>query len=415
MKKALLILIGCSIAVICTAVIIWQHSFWFKRTIKIGLLHSQTGPMAINEQRLLNAELMAIDEINAQGGIHGRKLQPIIANGASDELTFEKEALRLITQEKVEVLVGCWLSAGRKRVKDVVEKYNNLLLYPVNYEGLEESHNIMYSGATPNQYIIPGVTWCFNNVGKRFFLIGTDSLISHALHKIIEMHVLALDGEIVGQQYIKVNEKITGNHIQKILESNPEMIINTINGDTNISFFRELLQAGISSEQVPTMSVRMSQADFDQFELKSIIGAYVLFNYAAESQYPFNIRFIENYKKRYGKDARIGESGQSAYSIVHMWAQAYQQAESSKPEDIIPIMKRLTYQSPSGIIYFAENQNCWQDSIISKLAYNGDLMPIWKSVGNIRPEIYPAYLTKNEWNDFLTSLYEGWGKRWSAP
>lgn len=415
MKKALLIMVGCSMAVLGITAILWQHPFWFKSSIKIGLLHSQTGPMAGNEQRLLNAELLAIDEINAQGGIHGRKLQPIIADGASDELVFEKEALRLVTQEKVEMIVGCWLSAARKRVKDVVEKYNNLLLYPVNYEGLEESRNIIYSGATPNQSIIPGVTWCFNNVGKRFFLIGISSLASRSMHKIIELHVEALGGEIVGKEYMTVRDTVTKEDIQKIVESKPDIIINTLSGALNISFFKELLEAGISSEQIPTMSVRMSQADFDKFELKSIIGAYVLFNYAAESQYPFNIRFIENYKKKYGKESRIGEAGQSAYSIVHMWAQAYQQVGSSKPEDIIPVMKRLTYQSPSGIIYLAENQNCWQDTIISKLAYNGELMPIWKSARSIHPEIYPPYLTKNEWNDFLTSLYESWGKRWSAP
>lgn len=413
MKKLLWFIVGFLFVAVAITAVVWMNPFWFKPPIKVGLLHSQTGVLAVNEQRLLNAELMAIDEINAKGGIHGRKLQPIIADGASDEFTFQKEALRLVTEQKVEVIVGCWSSATRKRVKEIVEKYDNLLLYPVIYEGIEESPNIIYFGATPNQSIIPALTWCFNNIGKKFFIIGADSLSSRVTHKIIELHLNALGAQVIDQEYVGPNGIVSSENIKKIAAIKPDVIINTLNGDTNISFFKELLGAGITSEQIPTISFRLSQADFARFDLKSIIGTYVLFSYAVESSYPFNKIFVANYKKRYGQGSVIDDAGQSAYSSVHMWAEAYKKAESSKPADIIPAFKNLVYQSPSGIIYLAENQHCWQDSILSKLAYNGDLIQIWKSERSIRPEVYPPYLTKKEWNEFLSGLYEGWGKRWS--
>jgi len=406
-----LLVIGLGVGV---AILFWTHPFWFKKPIKIGILHSQTGTLGVNEQRLINAELLAIEEINNQGGINGRKIQAIIADGKSDETVFEQEAIRLITQEKVEVIIGCWASSARKRVKAVVEHYNNLLLYPVVYEGLEESANIVYFGGTPNQTTIPAITWAFQRFGKRFFLIGSDYVFSQVTHKIIELHLASLGGTVVGTTYIKPGGKVLPEQIKQIADLKPDIVINTINGDTNISFFKELLNAGIASTKIPSMSMQISQADFQRFELKAIIGTYVLFNYAEESSYSFNKEFIKKFRKKYGQDSKVGDAGQSAYSLIHVWAQAYAISKNSKPELIIPEMKKMVYQSPSGIIYMSENQNCWQDAIINKLAYNGDLLELWKSKSTIRPEVYPPYLTKDEWNQFMNNLYKNWGNRWSA-
>lgn len=389
------------------AIIVWViKPFLLQTPIKIGILHSQTGTLAANERRLINAELLAIEEINNQGGINGRKIQAIFADGASDESVFEQEAIRLVTKERVEVIIGCWSSSSRKKVKTVIEKYNNLLLYPVIYEGIEESPNIIYFGPTPNQSTIPAISWAFQHIGKRFFLIGTDYLFSQVTHKIIELHLASLGGTVVGKTYVKFGGKVLPEQIQQIADLKPDIIINTIDGDTNISFFKELLNAGITSNKIPTMSLRISQADFQRFELNAIIGTYVLFNYAEESSYDFNKKFVKKFRQKYGQDSKIGDPEQSAYSLIHVWAQAYSTSKNSKPEYIIPEMKKIVYQSPSGIIYLSETKNCWQDSIISKLAYNGELIELWKSKSNIRPEIYPPYLTKDEWNQFITNLYQ---------
>lgn len=417
MKKPLwfisIILIISSVLAV-SAWILLSRYLYQQEPIKIGILHSQTGSLALDEKTLINAELMAIEEINAAGGLLGRKLQAIVADGKSDEFAFEQEAIRLITKEKVDVLVGCWSSASRKRVKEVVEEHKKLLLYPVQYEGVEESQNIIYLGSTPNQSIIPAVTWCFNNLGKRFFLIGSDYVFPRIAHKIMKLHIESLGGQVVGESFIKLGNKVPPEQIQTIVNLKPDVICNTINGDTNTSFFKELLAAGITSDKIPTISFSVSEPAFKKLELASIIGTYAAFTYYQDSHSPINRLFVQNFKKRYGADASVSDNSQSAYSLIHMWAQAYVTAGSSELSKIVPELKKVTYNSPAGIIYLDPNQNCWQRSLIGKFIFNGEFFPVWESERNIQPEPYPPYLEKSEWNDYLKSLYEGWGKRWSA-
>jgi urea transport system substrate-binding protein len=268
---------------IITTIGILVYSFfglWFygcgermsKTPIKVGILHSLTGTMAISEKSVVEATLMAIEEINQRGGVLGRKIKPIVVDGRSDWPTFAKEAERLITQGKVSVVFGCWTSASRKTVKPIFEKHNHLLFYPVQYEGIEQSPNIIYTGAAPNQQIIPAVNWSIENLGKRFFLIGSDYVFPRMANTIIKDYITALGGYVLGEEYILLGSSDVNKIVQKITQARPDVILNTINGDSNVAFFRELRKAGIKPDNIPTMSFSISEAELSILGTEHMVG-----------------------------------------------------------------------------------------------------------------------------------------------
>ena len=208
--------------------------------IRIGILHSLTGSLALSEKPIIDAELMAIEEINAKGGILKRKIKPIIVDGKSDEQIFAQEAKRLIKDEKVSAIIGCWTSASRKAVKTVVEKYNNLLIYPVSYEGIEDSPNILYVGANQNQQIIPAVLWSYYNLGKRFFFVGSDYIYSRVASDIIKDAIASVGGEFLGEEFILLGSTDVDHMVDAIRAKQPDVIINTIQGESNLAFFNTL-------------------------------------------------------------------------------------------------------------------------------------------------------------------------------
>jgi urea transport system substrate-binding protein len=231
--------------------------------IKIGILHSLTGSLAISEKPMVDAELLAIEEINAVGGIRKRKIVPVIVDGKSDEAIFAQEAERLITQEKVTAIIGCWTSACRKAVKPIIEKHDSLLIYPVSYEGIEQSPHILYSGLTQNQQIIPAALWSFYNLGKKFFLVGSEEIYSHAIHAIATQALSAVGGKVVGEAYIALASNDVTPLIQAIQTADPDVIINSIQGETNLAFFKALRAQGITPEKKPVMSVgSVSEVEF---------------------------------------------------------------------------------------------------------------------------------------------------------
>ncbi|MBQ3670343.1 MAG: transporter substrate-binding protein, partial [Treponema sp.] len=207
-----------------------------KDVVKVGLLHSFTGTMAISENPVCDAELLAISEINAAGGVLGKLIEPVKCDGASDPQVFAEKARELLQEEKVATVFGCWTSAARKAVKPVFEELYGLLWYPVQYEGMEASPNIMYMGASPNQQIVPAVDYCIEHFGKKFFLVGSDYVFPHTANRIIKAQLAQLDGECLGEEYVPMGHSDFGGIIAKIKETKPDVIINTLNGDSNVSF-----------------------------------------------------------------------------------------------------------------------------------------------------------------------------------
>ena len=223
-------------------------------TVKVGLLHSLSGTMAISETSVRDAEKLAIQEINDQGGVLGKKIEIVEEDGASDPQIFSEKAKKLLMNDKVATIFGCWTSASRKAVKPVVEGSNGLLWYPTQYEGMEQSKNIMYMGAAPNQQIVPAIEYLLKNGRKKMFLVGSDYVFPQTANRIIKAQLAAEGGEVVGEEYTPMGYTDYATIISKIKAANPDVIVNTLNGDSNVAFFKQLKDAGVTAEACPVMS-----------------------------------------------------------------------------------------------------------------------------------------------------------------
>jgi urea transport system substrate-binding protein len=384
--------------------------------IRVGVLHSLSGTMAISEQSVADATLLAIEEINAGGGLLGRKVEPVVADGQSDWSTFASEAERLITEEKVSAVFGCWTSASRKNVKPIFEKYEHLLFYPVQYEGLEQSPNIVYTGAAPNQQIIPAVKWCFDNLGQKFFLVGSDYVFPRTANAIIKDQLGALRGEVLGEEYILLGSREVEEAVRKIVETQPEVILNTINGDTNIAFFRELRAAGVTAAEIPTMSFSIAEDELRTLGGENVVGDYACWNYFQSVDTDENRRFVKGFRARFGHDRVTDDPMEAAYLGVHLWAQAVRDAGTDEVNEVRKAIPDQTLQAPEGIVYInAENNHTWKIVRIGRVKKDGQFEIVWSSQKPVRPVPYPVYRSPSEWHDFLDDLYTGWGKKWSNP
>lgn len=396
-----------AITIICSVIVAYAIFSSFKRSktkeiIKVGILHSSTGTMALSEKKLVNAALFAIEEINKVGGVLGKIVQPIIADGKSDTKIFAQEAERLITQEKVAVIFGCWTSSGRKAVKDIVEKHNNLLFYPVEYEGIEESKNIIYTGSPPSQQLIPGTIWAYKNLGQRFFLVGSDYVFPRVAHEIIKNVVLMLKGEIVGEEYIPLGSSDVSSVIEKIIQTNPSIIINTINGDTNASFIKLLRERGIVPEKIPSMFFSISEPDFESFKMTGMEGDYATWSYFQSIPTKRNRTFVRKFRKKYGDNKTIGDPMETAYLSVYLWAQSVEQAQSTAVTALQKTLKNQKYNAPEGIVYIDSNNNhTWKTTRIGKIRHNKQFTTVWDSKKSVRPVVYPPLKTKEEWQKIV--------------
>ncbi len=385
-----------------------------KSPIRVGILHSLTGTMAISEKPVVDSTLMAIDEINQQGGILGRKVEPIVVDGHSDWPTFANEAERLILEEKVSTVFGCWTSASRKTVKPVFEKLNHLLFYPVQYEGLEQSKNIIYTGAAPNQQIIPAIKWCFDNLGKKFFLVGSDYVFPRTANEIIKDILNVLEGEIVGEEYILLGSDDVDAVVKRIIEVQPDVILNTINGDSNIHFFRKLSEKGISPDKIPTMSFSIAEDELRELGVEYMVGNYASWNYFQCLETEENKGFVERFKKKYGRHRVTDDPMEAGYFGVYLWAQAVREAGTDNVNKVRRTIRNQSYSAPEGMVYVdSKNNHVWKTVRIGRIKEDGQFDILWSSEKPVRPVPYPAYRSKSQWNNFLLNLFEGWGNKWA--
>lgn len=386
------------------------------RVITVGVLHSLSGTMAISEQSVHDATLLAIEEINAQGGLLGKRLMPVVVDGKSDWPTFAREAERLITQDRVAVVFGCWTSASRKTVRPVFERYDHLLFYPVQYEGLEQSPNIVYTGAAPNQQIIPAIKWAFDHVGTRFFLVASDYVFPRSANAIVKAQISALRGRVVGEEYLLLGTKDVREVVRKIEQAHPQVIVNTINGDTNVAFFHALRAAGITPQKIPTLSFSIAEDELRSMDPKAMAGDYAAWNYFQSIDRKENAAFVAKFKQRYGPDRVTDDPMEAAYFGVHLWAQAVNDAQTADPREVRKALPTQTFAAPEGLVYIdSHNQHTWKTVRIGRIREDGQFDVVWTSDKPIRPVPYPVYLSKSEWEGFLQALYDMWGQRWANP
>jgi urea transport system substrate-binding protein len=319
--------------------------------IRVGILHSLSGTMAISEKSVVDATLLAIDELNERGGVLGRRIESVVADGRSDWPTFAREAKRLITQEKVAVVFGGWTSASRKTMRPVFEEYDHLLFYPVQYEGLEQSPNIVYTGAAPNQQILPAVKWCTGYLGARkFFLVGSDYVFPRTANAIIRDALAEQKSTVVGEEYLLLGATDASTIVDKIKKAAPDVILNTINGDSNVAFFRTLRAAGITPKKIPTVSFSVGEDELSQITGISLAGDYLAWNYFASIDRPENTAFVRRFQAKYGSYRVTTDPMEAGYFGVHLWALAVAKAGTDDPRAVRHAVHGASYAAPGALV-----------------------------------------------------------------
>ena len=374
--------------------------------IRIGILHSLNGTMAMNERPLVDAARLAVEEINAAGGLLGRPVEMVIADGRSDNAVFAAETERLIVNNKVSALFACWTSACRKAVKPVVEKHRNLMFYPLQYEGLEQSPVIYYTGSAPNQQIIPGTRWALDTLGKRVYLLGSDYIFPRTANLIICDLVKANGGTVLAERYRPLGDADFGAVIAEIRALKPDVVLNTINGDSNTHFFRALHEAGLGALPVVSFSL-------DEESLQAIgphafhPNHYAVWSYFQSIPDDANQRFVSAFKKRYGADRVTTDPIEATYVGVRLWAQAVRDAGSDEPKQVNRAMLQQSMAAPSGIAAVDRGtRHLWKQVRIGKARRDGQFELVWNSGEALHPDPFPDYRSHLEWQQMTASLAE---------
>jgi urea transport system substrate-binding protein len=369
-------------------------------TIKVGILHSLSGTMAISEVTVKDAELLAIDEINAAGGVLGKKIEPVVEDGASDWPTFAEKATKLIAQDKVATVFGGWTSASRKAMLPVFEKRKALLWYPVQYEGLESSPYIFYTGATTNQQIVPALDYLKQEGKKKLFLVGSDYVFPRTANKIIKAYAAANGMQILGEEYTPLGHTEYSTLVNKLAEAKPDAVFNTLNGDSNVAFFKQLKSAGITAATMPVMSVSVAEEEVKGIGPDNIAGHLVAWNYYQTTDSPANKKFVAAFKARYGADRVTSDPMEAGYNAVYLWAEAVKKAGTTEVEAVKKAAGGIALERPEGLVTIdGENQHMYKTARIGLIEPDGQIKEVWNSGKPIKPD---PYLKTYPWAGGLT-------------
>jgi urea transport system substrate-binding protein len=369
------------------------------RPIRVGILHSQTGTMGTSESSAIDATLLGIEEINADGGLLGRTIEPVVVDGMSDSPTYAREAERLITAGKVCTIFGCWTSSSRKAVTPIVEKYDHLLIYPMQYEGLEQSPQVVYNGALPNQQVTPAVRWSFDHLGKRFFIVGSDYIWPRATSEVIRDVVAEWGGAIVGEEYLPMESVDVETVVQKIRQTKAEVILEMVAGDSKVAYYRALRRAGVTADKVPSISFSSPQPGL---AARDVAGDYAAWNYFESIDSPANRAFVARFRARFGPQRSLSDPLEASYLGVHLWAQAVRAAGN---DDVAAIRRALAgqrFQAPEGEVQVdPETQHLWKTVRIARITATGAAEIVWSSGAPVRPVVFPASRSREQWDRFL--------------
>lgn len=356
--------------------------------IRIGILHSLTGTMALSEPPLVDAALMAVDELNGEGGLLGREVVPIVEDGESEGSVFATRAQKLLVSDRVCSLFGVWTSAHRKAVIRELEKVGGLLWYPLQYEGGEQSPHVIYTGATPNQQILPAVRWCLDQGWSRVFLVGSDYVFPQEAHRIVKAFLTLNGGSCVGESYVALGEwKSVGRVVRAIREAEPDVVLNTLNGDSNIPFFRAHGGRGARRRVAPVVSSSIGEVELRQIGTQYTTGHYCAWNYFMSIDTPENRRFVREFKRRYGSERVTDDPIEAAYLQVRIFGEAVKAARSTDWRDIRNKVRGMNYAAPGGPVRIdPHNQHVWSEARIGQIQRDGQFKLVWSSDGLLAPE-----------------------------
>jgi urea transport system substrate-binding protein len=358
-------------------------------TIKVGILHSLSGTMAISEVSVRDAELLAIEEINAKGGVLGKKIEPKVEDGASDWPTFAEKAQKLISVDKVVTTFGGWTSASRKAMLPVFEKNKALLWYPVQYEGLETSPYIFYSGATTNQQIIPGMDYLKAQGKTKIFLVGSDYVFPRTANKEIKAYAAANGITIVGEEYTPLGHTEYSTVVNKLKDAKPDAVFNTLNGDSNVAFFKQFKAAGLTAQTMPVMSVSVAEEEVRGIGPENVVGHLTAWNYYQTTDTPANKTFVEAYKKKFGANRVVGDPIEAGYIQVYLWAAAVEKAGTTEVEAVKKAADGITFDAPEGKVTIdGATQHLYKTARIGVIEANGLIKEVSASPAPIKPDPY---------------------------
>lgn len=369
-------------------------------TIKVGILHSLSGTMAMSETSVRDAEIMAIKEINANGGVLGKQIEYVVEDGASNQATFAEKADKLLTKDKVASVFGCWTSASRKAVLPVFESKNGLLWYPVQYEGQESSPNIFYTGAAPNQQIVPAIEYLVKNYGKKIFLVGSDYVFPRTANEIIKKQAKDLGADVAGEEYTPMGHTDYTTVVNKIKEQKPDFVFNTLNGDSNVAFFKQLKDSGLTSKDVMTCSVSVAEEEISGIGAPYLEGHLVSWNYYQTTKTKQNEKFVKAYKEAYGKDRVTDDPIEAGYNAVYLWKAAVEKAGSTDIDKVKKAAAGISFNAPEGKVTIdGESQHIYKKVRIGKVNKNGLIDEIYSTKEAVKPD---PYLKGYTWAKGLT-------------
>jgi urea transport system substrate-binding protein len=385
-----------------------------QKTVKVGIMHSLSGTMAISETVLKDTVLMAIDEINAKGGVMGAKIEPVVVDPASNWPLFAEKARQLLTQDKVAVVFGCWTSVSRKSVLPVFEELNGLLFYPVQYEGEEISRNVFYTGAAPNQQAIPAVEYLMSKDGggaKRWFLLGTDYVYPRTTNKILRAFlkskgVAEKDIEEVYTPFGHADYQTIVANIKKFSAGGKTAVVSTINGDSNVPFYKELGNQGLKATDVPVVAFSVGEEELRGVDTKPLVGHLAAWNYFMSIKAPANDEFTKKWGT-YAKAKNIpghkdkpltNDPMEATYIGIYMWKQAVEKAKSFDVAKVSAAMGGQTFTAPSGITSTmdAKNHHLHKAVFIGEVKADGQFNVVWKTKGPIKAQPWSPFIPGND-------------------
>ncbi len=392
---------------------LFPYTLQAAETIKVGILHSLSGTMAISETSLKDMALMTIDEINAKGGVLGKKLEPVVVDPASNWPLFAEKARQLLTQDKVAVTFGCWTSVSRKSVLPVYEELNGLLFYPVQYEGEEMSPNVFYTGAAPNQQAIPAVEYLMSEDGgaaKRFFLLGTDYVYPRTTNKILRsfLHSKGVADKDIEEVYTPFGhsdyQTIVAN-IKKFSAGGKTAVISTVNGDSNVPFYKELGNQGIEATETPVVAFSVGEEELRGIDTKPLVGQLAAWNYFQSVDNPTNKKFVDSWKA-YAKAKNLpnyqtavtNDPMEATYVGINMWAQAVNKAGTTDVDKVREAMAGQEFVSPDGytMVMDKTNHHLHKPVMIGEVQEDGQFNVVWQTEGPVRAQPWSPYIPGND-------------------
>jgi urea transport system substrate-binding protein len=393
----------------------WYGAKWLWRaetSIRVGILHSLTGPLAISERSMKEAEVMALEEVNARGGLLGRSVEWIVADGRSDPKVFAQEARRLIGTEKVGVIFGCYTGLCRRSVKEVVEPANHLLIFPSNYEGMDLSPSMVCTGPLPNQQIIPAVNWCFETLkARKFYLAGCSSdTWSHVSNALIKDQLRALGASFVGERYVALDGTGVPEMVAEIRAAGPDLVLSSVQGDAHKPLYQQLAQAGLTPGKMPVLSFSVGEDELRELPVKDMAGDYSAWSYFQAIDRPENRDFVHRFQARYGTERTVSDAIVAAHNGVLLWAQAVEEAGTDATDEVRKTIAHQSLDAPEGIVSIdSETLHTWRPFYLGKVRSDGQFEIVWSLEKPVRPVPYPVLRTRAEWDALVEKLYTTWG------